>query len=397
MAWSFTSAGKIVFGAGCSRSAGDEFRALGVRRVGIVTDATIAKLAGPIRESLETADIEVVVFDGCRPEPSLADVDRSVEFARLESINGVLALGGGSCIDTAKLTALVLAHGGSARDFVGEWKVPGPVLPLVAVPTTAGTGSEVSQSAVFTDDASANKVSVLSPFLRPRVALVDPALTYGCPPKVTADSGIDALVHAVEAFTAADHGEFSARPGGPSTYQGAGPLTDLYAEKAIRLVGQFLVRAYESPDDAEAREGMALAALCGGLAFSNAGVALVHAMEYPVGAAVHVSHGAGNGLLLPHVMRYNSGVRAERFAQIANWLGVSTTCLTPAGASSAAASAVEALNSRIGIPRRLSELGVTETMLPEFSRKAANVGRLMRVNPRTPTEAEILVIYRGAL
>src|SRR5262249_55087058 len=161
----------------------------------------------------------------------------------------------------------------------------------------------------------------LSNWLRPTAAIVDPMMTLSCPPKVTADSGIDALTHAIEAYTAVDNADFPLGPGERSTYQGKNPMSDLCASEAITLVGKYLRRGVKDGNDLEAREGMALAALLGGLAFSNSGVALVHAMEYPVGGAVHCSHGAGNGLLLPHVMRFNLPAKEKAFAEIAFLLG----------------------------------------------------------------------------
>jgi len=234
------------------------------------------------------------------------------------------------------------------------------------------------------------KVSTLSPYLRSAFAIVDPMLTLGCPKQVTADSGIDALTHAIEAYTAADQDEFLNRAGGKSVYQGKNPIADAMAVQAVRLIGKYLKRAVNNGTDIEAREGMALAATYGGLAFANAGVALVHAMEYPVGGAVHVSHGAGNGLLLPFVMRYNASVRAEAFGELGKeWA---------ANDAEAFIAAIEQLKRDIGIPMRLRDLGVTEAMLPGFAEKAFAIGRLMRVNPRFPANAEeILGIYKAAL
>ena len=242
---------------------------------------------------------------------------------------------------------------------------------------------------MFTDTDNQIKVGVLSNYLRPAAAIVDPLLTRQCPPKVTADSGIDALTHAIEAYTAVDNATFPLPPGETSVYQGKHPFGDMCAEKAITLVGKFLRRAVRDGNDLEARDGMALAGDAGGLAFSNVGVALVHAMEYPVGAAVHCSHGAGNGLLLPFVMRFNLPAREEEFGYIAELLGEDTTGEFEAGAAEAAIKAVEDLRSDIGIPHRLRDIGVKEEMLPPFAEKAFSFKRLMRVNPRYPTQAEI--------
>ena len=214
-------------------------------------------------------------------------------------------------MDLAKITAVLLTHGGKPLDYAGDDKIPGPVLPLLCVPTTAGTGSEVSARRVLSDTDNQMKVGVLSNYLRPAAAVVDPLLTVSCPPKVTADSGIDALTHAIEAYTAVDNAVFPLPPGERSVYQGRHPFGDMLAERAVSLIGAHLRRAVRDGSDLEAREGMALGATLAGMAFSNVGVAVVHALEYPVGGATHCSHGAGNGLLLPYVMRYNAPGAAD--------------------------------------------------------------------------------------
>ncbi|MCZ2342479.1 MAG: iron-containing alcohol dehydrogenase [Bacteroidales bacterium] len=399
--WTFHSAGSLIFGRDSLHRLGASAVQLRVSRIFIVTDTVLTRLGYVDRvvQPLREAGLHVAVFDGGVPEPPDTVVQQAVEAARTFGPDAVLGLGGGSNMDIAKLTALLLTHGGSLIDYAGDQKVPGPVLPVLCVPTTAGTGSEVSPAAVFTDATHHIKLSCLSPYLRPTVAVVDPLLTVGCPPQVTADSGIDALTHAIEAYTAVDNEEFQQRPGGPSVYQGKNPLADAMASECITLVGKFLRRAVKDGQDLEAREGMALAATLGGLAFSNAGVALVHAMEYPVGGAVHVSHGAGNGLLLPYVMRYNLTARVLAFANIAILLGVaSDRSGTDVSLASQAVQAVEELRTAIGIPSQLRELGVTEEMLPGFAEKTFGIKRLMRINPRYPESAdEILAIYQGAL
>jgi alcohol dehydrogenase class IV len=393
--FTFRSAGHLVFGRNAVRELGPILDRLGSKRVFVVTDKVLAKV-GIVDQVKEAAGRAVEVFDGGEPEPSLGMVLTCIAAAKAFRPDTIVGLGGGSNMDAAKLAAVVLGHGGDVRDYVGENKVPGPIMPLVCVPTTAGTGSEVSQAAVFTNTDINLKVSVLSYYLRPAAAVVDPLLTVSCPPKVTADSGIDALTHAIEGFTAVGNATYPLPPGETSVYQGKNPLADMCAEKAITLVGKYLRRAVKDGTDLEARDGMALAATLGGLAFSNAGVALVHAMEYPVGAAVHCSHGAGNGLLLPYVMRYNLPARAEEFGYIAELLGDDTTGEHEAGAADAAIKAVEDLRRDIGIPTRLRDLGVKEDMLQLFAEKAFSFKRLMRVNPRYPAQAEIEHIYRSA-
>jgi alcohol dehydrogenase class IV len=397
--WTFHSAGSLIFGRGAVTQLGDVAARLVAKRVLVVTDPNLvaAGIAEQATRPLSEAGVTAEVFAGCVPEPPVEVVRQAVTAARAFRPDAVLGLGGGSNMDTAKLAALVLAHGGDPTDYVGDGRVPGPVFPLICVPTTAGTGSEVSAAAVFTDTAKKMKVSCLSNYLRPVAAVVDPLLTVGCPPKVTADSGIDALTHAIEAFTAADQDEFLRRPGGPSVYQGKNPLADVMAVRCIALVDEYLRRAAADGSDLVARENMALAATLGGLAFANAGVALVHAMEYPVGGAVHVSHGAGNGLLLPYVMRYNLPSRVTALAELTHFLRGPCRTTEPQDIAEGVIQAVEQLRADIGIPTRLRDIGVTEDMLPGFAEKAFAIKRLMRVNPRMPQSAdEILAIYRAA-
>ncbi len=299
-------------------------------------------------------------------------------------------------MDLAKITATVLTHGGSARDYMGDDQIPGPIMPLICVPTTAGTGSEVSGASVLTDTEKKMKVGILSNHLRPRVALVDPLLTVSCPPKVTADSGIDALTHAIEAYTAIDNEAFPLPEGERTIYQGRHPLGDLLAERAIGLIGANLRRAVAEGHDLAAREAMALGATLAGLAFSNVGVAVVHALEYPLGGATHCSHGAGNGLLLPFVMRFNLPARISRFARIAQLLGQETAGLDEQRAAERAVEAVEQLKTDIGIPQRLRDLGVTPDQIPVFAEKAFAVKRILRVNPVAVTAQDLEGISRTA-
>jgi alcohol dehydrogenase class IV len=254
----------------------------------------------------------------------------------------------------------------------------------------------VSHAAVLTDTENHMKVSALSQLLRPTLALVDPALTDGCPRQVTADSGIDALTHAIEACTAIDYQDLPAGEHEPVAYEGRHPLGVCLAERAIALIGEHLVAAVQDGGNRAARDGMALAATTAGLAFSSCAVALVHALEYPLGATLHCSHGAGNGLLLPHVMRYNLPARTETFARIALLLGEDTSGLAPREAAERAIAAVSRISRAIGIPQRIRDLGAAREQLPGFAAKAFAIKRLMNTNPRQPTEADLLEILEGA-
>ena len=396
--WCFHSAGKIVFGRDAVLQLGDIASRLNARRALIVTDLNLVEAGLPnrARGPLEASGLVVATFTGGEAEPSMHVVESCVEMAEQFQPDLFVGLGGGSNMDLAKITATIFAHGGHPRDYVGDDKVPGSVLPVVCVPTTAGTGSEVSAASVLTDPEQEIKVGILSNYLRPSAALVDPLLTASCPAKVTADSGIDALTHAIEAYVAVDNETFPLPEGERTVYQGRHPLGLLLAEKAISLIGQFLRRAVNDGSDTEAREGMSLAALLAGLAFSNIGVAVVHALEYPVGVATHCSHGEGNGLLLPYVMRFNLPGRETEMAAIARLLGEDIDGLDEMSAADRGIQAVEKLKTDIGIPLRLRDLGVQLSQLRPFAEKSFGVKRILRVNPRPVTLDDLEAILQSA-
>ena len=398
-AWSFHSPGQLVFGRGAIAQLGDLIARRKLAKVLVVTDERLAAagIVERVLAPLSAAKIRAHVFDQGEPEPSIAVAVRAADAAARFAPDCILGLGGGSNMDLAKFAAILAAHGGEPARYFGFNNVPGPVLPLVCVPTTAGTGSEVSHAAVLTDTANHVKVSALSQLLRPVLALVDPALTDGCPRQVTADSGIDALTHAIEAYTAVDYDQLAvASEHEPVAYEGRYPIGMCLAERAIELVGRHLVAAVQDGSNRAARDGMALAATTAGLAFSNCAVALVHALEYPIGAALHCSHGAGNGLLLPHVMRFNLPERLDAFARIAALLGEDTAGLSQSQAAERAVLAVERIAAAIGIPRRIRDLGGQREQLPLFAEKSFAIKRLMNTNPRRPTQADLLAILEQA-
>lgn len=390
--WTFHSAGQIVFGPGAVEQLGGIATRMGLRSVQLISDPVLdsAGIVEKVKKPLREAGIEVLLDLGGEPEPTWQAAMACLAKAREWRPDGIIGLGGGSNMDLAKLTAKCLTHGGEPGDYTGDDRLPGPIMPLVCIPTTAGTGSEVSCADVYTDPRQGIKLGSLSNHLRPRLALVDPLLTHSCPPKVTADSGIDALVHAIEAFTAVDNEAFPLPAGQRSCYQGRHPMGVAMAREAISLAGKHLRRAVAKGSDADARSGMALAAVYGGLAFSNVGVALVHALEYAVASFVAVSHGAGNGLLLPHVMRFNMPGRERDMVEIARLLGHGE--LEPA----AAIDSVAALAAEIGIPQRLRDLGARQDMLAPMAEKTLAMTRILRVNPRQPTVGDLMAILQSA-
>lgn len=395
--WSFYTAGQLTFGRGAVGQLAAEASGAGWQRALLVTDANLVEaglvemVAGPLRE----AGCQIELFEEGEAEPSIETATRVIERAARCQPDVIIGLGGGSNMDLAKIAAAVQTHGGEASSYFGMDKVPGPVMPLVCIPTTSGTGSEVSHSAVLTDRANQIKVSTQSNYLRPGLALVDPQLSYSCPRQVAADSGIDALTHAIEAYTAVQYNRLVVPPGEMSAYMGSFPLADCLAEKAIELIGINLVAAVNDADE-QARDQMALAATLAGMAFSNSGVALVHALEYPLGGVLHCSHGAGNGLLLPYVMKFNRPARESAFARIAGLLGVDTSGMTEQEAGDKGIERVEELREQIGIPLRIRELGGSEDQLPMFAEKTFAIQRLFWLNPRPATLDDVLGILQEA-
>jgi alcohol dehydrogenase len=389
--WRFSIANQVIFGRGAVRRVGEAVRALGARRPLLVTDPPLiaAGLAEPIERSLGAAGLDLERFAGSQAKPSLDTVAACLDAARQVECDALVALGGGSNIDVAKAVAVLLRHGGSPEDYFGEHKVPGPIVPLVAVSTTAGTGSEVSASSVLADPPRRRRGAIISNYLRPQVAIYDPLLTLTCPPRVTAEAGIDALSHAVEAYMVVGYDTMAGPAELPGIYQGRFPLTDILAERAIALIGRFLRRAVEQGDDLEAREALHEASLLAGMAFSNAGLTAVHALEYPVGVACGCSHGVGNGLFLPHVMAYNVPACPDRLATVARLLGAEVNGLANHEAACQAAEAVHRLNADIGIPARLRDLGIAAADLGPLARDTAQIVRLLAMNPR-PLDVEAL-------
>lgn len=386
---------QILFGASSVESLPELVRTLGTR-VLVCTDPTMVATPGfaELHDRLKLAGLEVAVFDRGVPELPLAIVDDAVEEARSFRPDVVLGFGGGSSLDLAKATALLLAHPGPLSRYYGENQVPGPVVPIVAVPTTAGTGSEVTPVAVVSDSERLLKVGVSSPYLVPRYAVVDPTLTIGCPPGVSAHSGADALAHAMESLTAGRR-----RPAWADqlpVFVGANQLGRALALEAVAAIGTSLRTVVTTPGDMDARASMSYASLCAAMSFGSAGTHLGHALQYAVGAATHTSHGLGVGLLLPYVLEACRGACGEGLLAAADALDVA-----PGGNAGARITAVideaQAICTDIGIPATLAEIGVTRQDLPEFAAQTSTFARLVQNAPLPADEQLLLAILEAAL
>lgn len=386
--WSFQSAGRIVFGAGSIRRSGELLAQLGLERCLVATDPNLAAPAAVLCAAAEDRGVRCRVFDGGEPEPSVAVVERLLAAARGERFDAVVGVGGGSNIDVAKAAAILLRHGGSIPDYAGQGRVPGPTLPVIAVPTTAGSGSEVSGACILSVPQDDSKLAVVDNALRPALAIVDPELHRSCPPQVTRDAGIDAFCHAVEAFTIVDWMRFprESEQGWP-LYQGKHPFTDTLAERAIGLIAESLPRAVRRPDDLEARTHMAHGALLAGMAMSNTGLYTVHALTYPVGAFTGASHGACNGALLPAVLDFVAPVRKSEAQRILELMR---------SQRESAGDAVRDWLGAVGAPATLRELGLAPEAIEPAARIAYEIRRLMDGSPRATSREELLEVVRAA-
>ena len=351
-------------------------------RVLICTDARFsatrefAEVAG----SLRSHGIEVAWFDETEPELPVDNVMSCAERFQAGTVEAVIGLGGGSCIDMAKVVAVLLEHGGHPRDYYGEFKVPGPGVPVVAIPTTAGTGSEATPVAVLMDPERSMKVGISSPALIPEIAICDPELTLTAPPGLTSAAGADALTHLVESFTAVRRDESDAVS--RRVFIGKASLTDAVALEGLALLGRSLTTAYQQPRDLAARADVMAGALAGGVALGTAGTAAAHALQYPIGAITHTAHGLGVGALLPYVMRFNLGERVAEFGQIARVLGAGTTHGDALADARAGILAVDRVLDLIDIPRSLAQLGITYAHVDDVVEQAMTARRLVENNPR---------------
>ncbi|MCQ8873819.1 iron-containing alcohol dehydrogenase [Mesorhizobium sp. LMG17149] len=353
------------------------------RRALVCTDERFAgtMVFADIIKSLQSASIEVLVHDHVLPDVPRDTVGICVEEAKGFRPDMVIGIGGGSCLDFAKCTTLLLSHGGKLQDYYGEFKVPGPTLPLIAVPTTAGTGSEVTPVAVISDPDRTLKVGISSPHLIAAVALCDPELTMTCPPGLTAIAGADALTHAIEAFTAMRRGEDPNLPQ-QHVFIGKTALTDHFALLAIKLLGRSLEKACSDGTDADARADVMMGALAAGCAFGTAGTAAAHAVQYPAGALTHTAHGLGVATMMPYVMTYNSRVAAHEMAEIGAALGLETKARTAAEMAAATIEEIRRLFAAIGITPTLADLGLPADKLDWTAEQALGIDRLIKNNPR---------------
>ena len=350
---------------------------LGAEKVMVVTDEGIIKVGiyGKIEKILKDAGKEIILVDEVKPDPSMQLVDSIAEKARRSGAQAVIGLGGGSSIDSAKVAAALVGNEGSINKYLGVGMLPKPGLPILAVPTTAGTGSEVTYLSILSDIENETKKGFGSEFIMPKYAFLDPLLTVGLPPHITAPTGMDALCHCVEAYTSANATDFS----------------DGMAVKAIELIGSNIRTAFNNGSDIKARENMLLGSLMAGVAFANAGVTAVHAFAYPLGGMFHVPHGMANSLMLPVIIKFNAPAMKDRFGHVAELM----TGKKGADWQDCIAE-VERLSEDVKLPRNLKAIDIPEDAIKPMSVSVMDQTRLLVNNPREVTQADAFDIYTEA-
>jgi hydroxyacid-oxoacid transhydrogenase len=410
----------VRFGAGVTREVGMDLADMGARHVMVLTDPTVSRLP-PVKtvcESLDAQHVPFVLYDRVRVEPTDQSFHEAIAFARERQFDAFVAVGGGSTMDTAKAVNLYITY--PPKDFldyvnapIGKgMPVPGPLKPLIAVPTTAGTGSETTGVSIFDFQALHAKTGIASRWLKPTLGLVDPENTRTQPPQVAASSGLDILSHAVESFTALPYNgrPQPERPKLRPAYQGANPISDIWSLQALRMVAQFLVRAVEDPSDEEARASMLLAASYAGIGFGNAGVHLPHGMSYPVSGNVKsycapgyavdhplVPHGMSVILNAPAVFRFTASAAPERHLEAAGALGADVSRAQSDDAGKILADRITVLMQRLQVPNGLSAIGYTSADIPALVEGTLPQQRVTKLSPRPAGPEELARLFEDAM
>ena len=382
----FQTVRHIVHGAGSLATLPDKLALLDtpVKRIALITQPSMEALGivDRVIESLDAKDVDVRIIRGVEPEPTIGNVETVFnEQIAPFAPQAILSIGGGSVLDAAKLFAVRLTNDEPLRNWLGIDLIKHPGVPMILVPTTAGTGSEVTPNAIVTLPDESLKVGIVSRHLLPQIVILDPELTLGLPKPITAATGMDAFVHALESYISTK----------------ANPISDMYAMESMRLIGANIVDAYENGRSLKAREAMMLGSMYGGLALTAAGTAAVHALAYPLGGMFNVTHGVANAMLLPHVMAFNLDAIEDRLANVARALDLASKADTDADAARKLIDKMEAWTAAVDIPQDLRKFGVSEAHLDALAVAASKVKRLLGNNPKALTLDDMKSIYRRLL
>lgn len=377
---SLHNVGTVRVGSGLLSLCAQDVAAAGGTNVLIVSSAPIRNMSDKLAAELRSAGCTATIFDDIAGEPTLADFDTAMSIARTSGADFLIGLGGGSAMDVAKLIAALVDGKQQIGDIVGQNLLKARALPLACIPTTAGTGSEVTPIAILEDTEAQLKKGVVSPYLVPDFAYLDAELTVSMPRAVTASTGLDALTHCIEAYA----------------NRFAHPIVDAWALEGIRLIARNLERACADGSDLEARAAMLMGSHYGGMCLGPVNTAAVHALAYPLGGEFHIPHGVANSLLLPHVLRFNLPAAPARYADVAEALGVKRTGNDEADAL-AGIDEIDRLSIAVGIERHLSHFGISANAVPKMAAAAITVTRLLNNNPRVVSEEDAQKIYEAAL
>lgn len=382
----FQTVKHIVHGAGSLATLPDKLALLDtpVKRIALITQPSMEALGivDRVIESLNAKDVDVRIIRGVEPEPTIGNVE-TVFKEQIEPFapQAILSIGGGSVLDAAKLFAVRLTNDEPLRNWLGIDLIKRPGVPTILVPTTAGTGSEVTPNAIVTLPDESLKVGIVSRHLLPQIVILDAELTLGLPKPITAATGMDAFVHALESYISTK----------------ANPISDMYAMESMRLIGAHIVEAYENGRSLKAREAMMLGSMYGGLALTAAGTAAVHALAYPLGGMFNVTHGVANAMLLPHVMAFNLDAIEGRLSNVARALDLASQADADVDAARKLIDKMEEWTAAVDIPQDLRKFGVSEAHLDALAIAASKVKRLLGNNPKALTLDDMKSIYRRLL
>ena len=381
--YTLLNVGKIVAGIDSIQAIRDFAAEYNVQSALIITDEGVWKtgLVDKPCELLTEAGVRVEVIHNTPPEPATHHVEQVLALARQQECQAVIGIGGGSSMDVAKITAVLLANTQSLTELLRGGKIGKRGVPTLMIPTTAGTGAEATQNAIFLVPEEESKVGIVSPKLVPDWAILDPALTVGLPPAITASTGMDALCHAIECYIS----------------KKANPLSDTYALQAIRLISRSLRRAYQNGKDLDARHDMLLAALFGGMSIASSSTTAVHALAYPLGGKYHMPHGLSNAILLPYVMEFNRDACTEKFRDIAEAMGLPVSGLSAADAADRLIKSLFALTRDLQMTVSLRDRGLTADDIEGMVEAASKVTRLLNNNPKPMTREDIRTVYNRLL
>lgn len=381
--YTLLNVGKIVAGIDSIQAIRDFAAEYNVQSALIITDEGVWKtgLVDKPCELLTEAGVRVEVIHNTPPEPATHHVEQVLALARQQECQAVIGIGGGSSMDVAKIIAVLLANTQSLTELLRGGKIEKRGVPTLMIPTTAGTGAEATQNAIFLVPEEESKVGIVSPKLVPDWAILDPALTVGLPPAITASTGMDALCHAIECYIS----------------KKANPLSDTYALQAIRLISRSLRRAYQNGKDLDARHDMLLAALFGGMSIASSSTTAVHALAYPLGGKYHMPHGLSNAILLPYVMEFNRDACTEKFRDIAEAMGLPVSGLSAADAADRLIKSLFALTRDLQMTVSLRDRGLTADDIEGMVEAASKVTRLLNNNPKPMTREDIRTVYNRLL